>query len=387
MPNEASQFKAWRISNTSKVPGAVKKAIYGWFRRMLRSLPKKRRRENKFAKAYGYDWLNFGDKHDYRSDYNGLFRQRNSITITVVMDMRPEMINFTNEIPVKAYVRAGCQYPYHWHNTLEVLQVLKGSVYIGIGDENLLLCENDIAVINIDEFHRIAKTQEDNKILFIQIDGRFCRSVLPDNEYLFFYCCSTYHEAQVPEKYRTVKEYIIRLLRVMIEKPDRELKKNIERLLAAMLSYISYNFDFLRWGYGTTPFNEKLVKRFKQIAIHASSDLDVRLRLKELAAEAGVSLKHLSSDIKDRFGLTFQELLYYGKCVNASKLLLNTNKRIIDIALECGFSDAKYFVKYFRHFFHCIPSEFREKHQVDLQTLTAQVEYRDCPLSDALIQK
>jgi AraC-like DNA-binding protein len=307
--------------------------------------------------------------------------------MVVVVDMRPEIIDFTNEIPVKAYVRGGCQYPYHWHNTLEILQVLKGSVNIGIGDDNLLLYENDIAIINIDEFHRITKTRDDNEILFIHIDERFCRRVLPDNEYMFIYCCSPYHEEQVPEKYRTVKEYIARLLRVIIEKPDRELKKDLENLLAAMLSYISYNFDFLRWGYGTTPFNEKLVKRLKQIALHASSDLDVRLRLKELAAEAGVSLKHLSADIKSRFGLTFQELLYYGKCVTASKLLLSTDRRIIDIALECGFSDAKYFVKYFRHFFHCIPSEFREKYQADIQTLSAQVEYRDGPLSDALIQK
>lgn len=300
--------------------------------------------------------------------------------MVVVMNMRPEIIDFTNEIPVKAYVRAGCQYPYHWHNTLEVLQILKGSVNIGIGDDNLLLCENDIAIINIDEPHRIIKTGEDNEILFIQIDERFCRSVLPDNKYLFFYCCSSYHEEQAPEKYRTVKEYIARLLRVIIEKPERELKKNIENLLAAMLSYISYNFDFLRWGYGTKPFSEKLVNRLKQIAIHASSEHDVQLRLKEMAAEAGVSLKHLSSDIKDKFGLTFQELLYYSKCVTASKLLLSTNKRIIDISLECGFSDAKYFVKYFKHFFHSIPSEFRKKHQVDTQTLTAQVEYRDRPL-------
>ena len=94
--------------------------------------------------------------------------------MVVVLDMRPEIIDFTNEIPVKAYVRGGCQYPYHWHNTLEILQVLKGSVNIGIGDENLLLGENDIAIININEPHRITKTREDNEILFIQIEESFC---------------------------------------------------------------------------------------------------------------------------------------------------------------------------------------------------------------------
>lgn len=298
--------------------------------------------------------------------------------------MRPETIDFTNGIPVEAYVRGGCQYPYHWHDILEILQVLKGSVHIGIGDENLLLRENDIAVVNMSELHRITKTHEDNEILFIQIDDRFCQSVLPDNEFLYFYCCSASHESQAPEKYRTVKEHIARLLRAITEKPDEEHKRNIENILAAMLSYISHNFDFLRWGYGTSPFDEKLVNRLKKIAEHAISDLEVQLRLKELAVEVGVSLQYLSHDIKDKFGLTFLELLYYSRCAYASKLLLSMDGRMIDIAMECGFSDTKYFVKYFKQYFHTYPSEFRKMHQTDIQTLSSQVEYRECPLSRAL---
>ncbi|MEM5769299.1 MAG: helix-turn-helix transcriptional regulator [Bacillota bacterium] len=300
------------------------------------------------------------------------------------MEMRPEIIDFTDGIPVKAYVRGGCQYPYHWHDTLEILQVLKGSVHIGIGDDNFLLYENDIAIVNMGELHSIAKTDDDNEILLIQIEERFCRSVLPDNAFLYFYCCSAGHEVQAPEKYATVKEYIARLLRAIIEKSDEEHKRNFENILAAMLAYLSRNFDFLRWGYGTTPFDDKLVNRLRQIAEHASSNLDVQLRLKDLAAEAGVSMRHLSYAIKDKFGMTFLELLYYSRCAYAVKLLLSTNRRIIDIALECGFSDVKYFVKYFNKYFHVYPSTFRKLHRTDMQTLSSQTEYREYPLSRAL---
>ena len=67
-----------------------------------------------------------------------------------------------------------------------------------------------------------------------------------------------------------------------------------------MLRYISYNFDFLRWGFGFTPFKEKLVTRLKRIAEHAENDIEVRIKLTELAEETGVSFKHLSADIKKR---------------------------------------------------------------------------------------
>lgn len=300
------------------------------------------------------------------------------------MEMRPELIEFNNGIPAKAYVRGGCQYPYHWHDTLEIELVLKGSVNIGIGDENFLLRENDVAIVNLGELHRITKTHEDNEILFVQIDERFCRSVLPDTGFLFFYCRPAGHEPQAPEKYGALRDYIARLLRAITGKPEAGHKKNIEGILTDMLSYIFRNFDFLRWGFGAIPFDEKLVSRLRQIAGQVSSELDVQIRLKDLAAEAGVSLQYLSRDIKDKFGLTFLELLYYGKCTHALKLLLGTDLRIIDIALECGFSDIKYFVKYFKKFFHTYPSKFREMHRTDFKTLSLQVEYREYPLSRAL---
>lgn len=298
--------------------------------------------------------------------------------------MRPETIEFTDGLPVKAFVRYVEQIPYHWHDALEVIRVQKGSVNIGLGNNNLLLRENDIAVINMGELHRFIKSQGDNEILFIQIEDCFCRSNLSDNRFFFIYCCSAYHEAEAPEKYQTLKEHINQLVRALIEKPQARCKENIENILVAMLDYLTYNFDFLRWGYGTSPFDDKRVARFKLMAEHISSNFEAQLRLKELAAEAGVSLQHLSYDIKHKFGSTFQELLYYSKCEYAAKLLLSTDRRIMDIALDCGFSDTKYLIKYFKQYYQCIPSKFREMYRADNKTLVSQTQYRDYPLSHAI---
>ncbi|MGI6526171.1 MAG: AraC family ligand binding domain-containing protein [Caldicoprobacterales bacterium] len=53
------------------------------------------------------------------------------------------------------FVRNVEYYPYHWHDTLEIVVVLKGSINLIIGDESLLLHKNDIALVNIDEMHRM----------------------------------------------------------------------------------------------------------------------------------------------------------------------------------------------------------------------------------------
>lgn len=287
-------------------------------------------------------------------------------------------------MPVKIFVRSIDEYPYHWHDALEIIMVLKGPVNISLGNDNLLLNEGGIAVINEGELHRIFKSREDNEILFIQVDDRFCRNNLPGNSYLFIYCCSAYHADEVPEKYHILKEHIARLVRALTDGSETYGRAETIGALTAMLDNISYNFDFLRWGYGTRPFSEKVVKRLKRIAEHAISDDKVKLGLKELAKETGVSLQYLSNDIKSRFGMTFQQLLYYSKCEHAAKLLLSTDERIVDIALECGFSDTKYLIKHFKKYFNSSPSEFRKMYRADTKKLLCQVRYRDNPISQAI---
>jgi len=287
--------------------------------------------------------------------------------------MRPETIEFHNGLPVRAFVRAGSQTPYHWHDALEIVQVLKGPVNIGMGDDEMPLKEGDIAITNMGEIHRMTG-DADNEILFVHIDAEFCHSVLPDR-YLFLYCCSTYHEAQAPEKYGVLKDYIARLVGLL--GADHSA---VEKLLKEMLVYTVYNFDFLRWGFGTEPFDEKRVARLRQMAQHTTGNAQVQKGLTALAAELGVSLQHLSADIKEKFGMSFQELLCYGRCERAVKLLLGTDMRIVEIAMDCGFSDPKYLIKYFRRFFHATPSDFRKLHRAD----SAAAQYRDMPFDHAV---
>jgi AraC-like DNA-binding protein len=280
-------------------------------------------------------------------------------------------------------VRSVQQYPYHWHDTLEIMQVLKGTVNVGIGDDELLFRENDIAVVNIGELHHINKSNEDNEILFAQVDPGFYRDLLQDKRYLFIYCCSAYHGTQVPEKYEKLKGYIACLMQAFIDRSHKNYIKNVKNILADMLSNITYNFDFLRWGYGTVPFDERCVERLRQIAEHTRSEHEVNMGLKDMAAELGISLQHLSNDIKNKFGSTFTELLCYGKCEQAAKLLLSTDARIIDIAMECRFSDVKYLIKHFKKYFRYTPSEFRRMYRAHGEKLASQARYSDLPICAA----
>lgn len=294
--------------------------------------------------------------------------------------MRPEVIEFPEGMPVRALVRNITGYPYHWHNVLEIIYVLEGKAMVGIGGETHLMTENNIAVINGDELHRINSSGEDNKLLIIQIDLNFCIRLNPDFQYASIYCCSPRNEAQAPEKYNTLKEYVLRLACLLNEKPNKNHRTYVINCVEELLFHMADNFDYLRFGPGIKAFKEKQVKRFRRIFEHIRKSPVERYGLTDLAEAAGITLQYLSHDIRDKFGLSFQELLFHGQCMNAARLLLSTDKMIYTISSECGFSDPKYLIKHFKINYHYTPSEFRKMYYADRETLASQMLYEEVPL-------
>ena len=88
---------------------------------------------------------------------------------------------------------------------------------------------------------------------------------------------------------------------------------------------------------------------------------------------------HLSNNIKVRFSLTYQELLFCGKCMEAARLLLGSDKLVREVAAECGFSDVKYLITHFKRGYGCSPSDFRKQHGRSGDPLS-ESKYEELPL-------
>lgn len=146
-----------------------------------------------------------------------------------------ENIEFQNELPVK--INFGCvwEYPYHWHETLEIVQVMKGTLNITIGDESYIIHENDIVVININELHRIALSP-DNEVRFIHIQKDYYNSLINGRKYEYIYCCSAIRDLENLEKYNVIRDYLNNLADMYSENNTDEF--NIKNLLNELLNYI-----------------------------------------------------------------------------------------------------------------------------------------------------
>lgn len=83
------------------------------------------------------------------------------------------------------------------------------------------------------------------------------------------------------------------------------------------------------------------------------------LRVKDLAAQAGLSPYQFEQRIRKLFQLTAGQLIQKTRMEAAVQRLRETNDPIATIALDCGYSDQSAFTRQFRQTIGLSPSEYR----------------------------
>lgn len=87
---------------------------------------------------------------------------------------------------------------------------------------------------------------------------------------------------------------------------------------------------------------------------------DETLMLKQLSGKLGYSEFYLSRKFKEISGMTFREYLRYRRLAFALKEIRDTEKSILEIALNYGFSSHEAFTRAFKAAYGITPSEYRQ---------------------------
>ena len=83
--------------------------------------------------------------------------------------------------------------------------------------------------------------------------------------------------------------------------------------------------------------------------------------LPQMASFVGYSEYYVSAKFHEFTGVTFKEYLAKRRLSTAAESLKSTDNRIIDIALDCGFSSSEAFSRAFGKEYGCSPKNYRVK--------------------------
>ncbi len=87
------------------------------------------------------------------------------------------------------------------------------------------------------------------------------------------------------------------------------------------------------------------------------------ITLETIADNFGIKQTMIGKIVKDKTGYKFKDYLNLVRVQNAQRLILSSDKKIMQIALEVGYKDYCYFVKKFRSVLGELPSEYKKQHK------------------------
>lgn len=269
-----------------------------------------------------------------------------------------EVIQYDEGLPIKAFIHSVDELQLHFHNAVEILLILKGSINVRVGSKSHILYENDIILINNNELHNTNKTLEENIVLGLQIDTEYFGNVYPGAKNIRINSNLICDKEECEDKKDILRTYIAKMI-WEINKKSLGYHLRVGSILNLIASHLILNYDYTISEEGNVETVDEDIDRLYNILTYIDENLEKKITLQDIAEREHINSYYLSHFFKKKVGINFQEYLNIKRLDKAFKMLLNTNMTITDISNESGFSSTNYFNKVFKETYNSLPSENR----------------------------
>ncbi len=245
----------------------------------------------------------------------------------------------------------------HLHEDIEVILVLDGHVTTRTQHKEYDLHPDSLFLFNSNQLHEFQSPKDGALLLCLQLSPKFCAHYYPAISSLHF---DSHHIGQ-----HISRDYQPYVKALMIETAYQYYAKKTGYEFSC-LSLLNQLF----WIFLTTlPYhilsekermaNIEKTERLRRILNYVDENYMNKILLSDIARMENLSVAYLSHFIKDNLNQTFQEYLTNLRCSRARKIVTETNMKLIDVCVECGFSDYRYLYKAFLKNYGCTPKEYQ----------------------------
>lgn len=245
--------------------------------------------------------------------------------------------------------------PPHIHGEIEILVIERGCASVRIGNSNFMAKAGDMIFVNPFEIHEIKiDGNNDYRHKCICFDSLFIAEEQLRNLILKGY-------VKFPELYEKegeVSDDLIEIfsdLYVAAQKGGKALWFECFAYVSKLFAVMINNNIIVRCA---SFDDDKIFCRnvFEYFEENYSHDISS----KDAAKQLGYNQSYFCRIFKKNFGVCFSEYLNIYRISAAKKLLESKDKKICDIAFECGFLSPTYFSRCFKKYIGMLPSEYRD---------------------------
>jgi AraC-like DNA-binding protein/mannose-6-phosphate isomerase-like protein (cupin superfamily) len=252
----------------------------------------------------------------------------------------------------------------HWHNDLELIQVLSGTATYIINGYTYHIKAGDVVIINPTQVHQAFVTSDEavhNKV--IQLNYNLLKTQMMDSvteNYILPLVRSKYIFSNVVES-NSLKRMVNELYTVHQEKREFfEIDSKI--LILNIISYLFKNDLF----YHNKAYQRKRLENHDYVRMasaYIQKNYKSNISLDDISSHCNVSKFHLCNIFKDNTNTTITHYIIGYRLSKAKELLTDTKKNINTISFDVGFNSPSYFIKTFKTAEGKTPSQYRKETQ------------------------
>lgn len=258
----------------------------------------------------------------------------------------------------------------HWHSTVELLFILKGSVEAEVQETVSHLTEGDLLLINRKEIHEL-KSTDNGLTMSMELDLYKFDLSRSEADGLYFLCDSS--RDKNPERYDNLRS----LLALIIERnavQDDANRYDNKSFAYSMLKELTQNFQAP--ASQPRPKTDKHLERMNHIVRYIDEHYRENLRLGDLAEVMHLTMPYLSALFSKYLGTTYTNYYNSVRMGYAIQDLVSTDDPIDTIAPKHGFPSPQAFSRSFKAAYGMLPSAYRKQHHsVQYSTGKVQASY------------
>lgn len=244
----------------------------------------------------------------------------------------------------------------HFHQDIELIYVLEGSLNVEIGKQTTKMKEEDVLVINANKKHLLSASDD---ILYMQlmISYQLVSDIFQSID-VIFWCDSTKDEN---DRYDELRKVLRILLNHYLETHGNVANFGHIALCYRVMDILSMYFLVQTTDRENMDEKDKFEERLLQINNYIRANYNQPISLKDLADKLYLSNGYLSRFFKRNYGMSFAEYLTNIRLFHAVDDLLYTNASITRVAYDNGFASVAVFNKVFKKAYGETPSALRKK--------------------------
>lgn len=260
---------------------------------------------------------------------------------------------------LEQYVYRIGSYHYNWHNALELLLIVNGEVEVCTSGGCSILKPDDFLLINSNMGHATLAKEPNSIAMVLHIDPVFLKDYYENIEFLFFEL-HTDNGNREDASFKLIRKNLSEML-LCAGKAEPENKLLFESSFYSLMHTIIALFPPREIQSAHFRINQKKLDVIEKMSRYIDKNYRKKISLDTLAKESGYNPSYVSQLFKSYLGINFYDYLTRIRLREATRALSQSEKKILDIALDNGFSDLKSFNSLFKETFQKSPTEYRRQ--------------------------